>query len=615
MYFFILLLFCLFSFIPSFAQNQSSPSSRIIGQVLNQSNQQPVEFATVLLLSAQDSSQINGVVSDSLGYFQLSDMAVGNYFVQVSFVGYQSVSTPSFRVNGQQPTKELESIMLPPSDLQLDEVVIEGEQQPVVREPGKTVLNIESSIFKTDNTANDILKKAPGLNFDVNGDLVLRGTVKPVITINGRESELSLSEIQNIPADNIQNIEIISNPSARYDGEWQAVINIILKKRLRENYSGSVYGSIGRNRYTTTAAGASLNVNTKKWLFFGSYDINQNRGYTDLDFVSRFEDSPISSINTLTNNVNDPLRSQVFLSADYLINESNTIGVFLRGSWRDDEDSYLSTTQINRSDGEVESIATNNTLTEISDKYAANLNYRNDFPDGKGLFLLNYDYIQMDQQQAQDIVTVRQPTDELFTEAQIDNRTSYVIHSVRADYERDLARGRLSFGVKGSFVENTNDNTYDTLFFEPGANDLTERDQFAYQENVYAAYATYSLDWDKWQTTLGLRAEVTDAVVRSFAIDSIVDRNFTNLLPSASVNYRPNENTFWGLSYTRKIRRPYYNRLNPFWRFIDPFTINTGNPFLLPVKSNSVELSFGFKDFNTSLVYVRDDDIVNQIIE
>ena len=615
MYRLALFSYCLLSLTPLFSQIQRNSPYRISGNITNQQTKSPVEFASVLLMSTIDSSQINGVVSDSIGFFQITDTPAGRYYVRISFVGYQSVSTPAFDIDQQHPTKSLGEIVLSANDQRLDEVVIKAEQQPIVRQPGKTILNIESSIFKTDNTASDLLLKAPGLNYDINGELVLRGTIKPVITINGKESELSLAEIQSIPADNIQNIEIISNPSARYDGEWPAVINIILKKRLQENYSGSVYGNIGRNRYTTTAAGANLNVNTKKWLFFGSYDINQNRSYTDITINSRFTDSPITAIITETNIVNVPLRNQVFFSADYLLNQTNTLSIFLRGSWVDSRDDYISTSRIDRSDESVESIANNNQLVENSDKFAVNLSYQRDFSEGNGSFFFNYDYILMDQKQSQDIETVRLPSNALFIQTRIDNSTAYNIHTMRADYERALTGGQLSFGVKGSLVENTNNNTYDTLLYEPGANELTEQDQFMYEENVYAGYATYSIEGEQWQTTLGLRAEVTDAVVNSLAIDSVVNRNFTNLLPSASVSYRPNDHTFLNLNYARKIRRPYYNRLNPFRRFIDPFTINTGNPFLLPVKTNNVEFSFSFKDFSTSLAYFRLDDIVNQIIE
>ncbi|MET3126318.1 outer membrane receptor protein involved in Fe transport [Arcicella rosea] len=605
----LMLLLCIASF--SFAQTFT-----INGTVKNQQNE-VVPFATIALHNAKDSLLIKADIATEEGIFKMANIAKGLYYLQINAVGFKSFRSSDIEVINQNI--DLPSFTLLTSVQQLEEVKVVASKPLIEVKQDKIVFNIESSINATGSNALELLQKSPGVQVDKDDNVLVKGKAGVRIYIDGRPSQMSgkdlASTLRSMNSADIEAIEIITNPSAKYDAAGDlGIINIRLKKNRKIGTNGNI--SLGANFGITPKYNSSLNINhrDKKVNLFGSYSYNQGAWHN-----TTFDDQILN--NTIYNKTWHGLWKDTSQSAkvgvDYYIDSKNTIGFSANGRMSDHNGGGESQTLIGKRFSSVPDSVVLYSQTSNPEKNKnlnLNLNYR--FADTTGHELnvdANYG-----------IFTSRginyQPNRYQFYSPEIPaiernyvskTPTDITISSFKIDYEQPFQKGKLGYGVKWSDV--TSDNTFDffNVINNTEVRDIDRSNRFTYTERVYAGYINYNLQLNKkWDFQVGLRAENTKSLgnLTSYKHNDLdrVDTTYLNFFPSGTLSFKASDNHSFNLNYSRRINRPSYQNLNPFEYRIDELVYSKGNPFLRPELANSFKLTHVYQSkLTTSLGYWR----------
>ena len=615
------LLLCM---IVSLAMSQAT----IVGSIIDDKNE-AVSFATVLLNSAADSSMIKGQISDVDGKFNFPQIKEGNYFIEASFVGYERLVAEPFYFNGTE-NKELPKLTMYTSPEQLQEVVVQTERELIEVQPDKTVFNVEGSINAKGNTALELLRKSPGVIVDNNENLLIQGKSGVLVYIDGKRSPLGGEDLaaylNNLQSDQVDAIEIITNPSAKYDAEGNAgIINIRLVKDKNLGTNGTVNTGFRYGLNPKYNGSINLNNRTKKLNTFGSYSLFTG-DYESSFFLTRNLNGTFfdQMNNDISNNVNHGFR----FGSDFFINNKMTVGFLVSGNRSENDNFSESNTEISEvTDFVVDSLllATNDQRsTRNNTNFNMNFDYR--IGEGKSLsFDLDYGRFENRSDSFQpNIYMLTDGTTELNNNTfSIITPTDIDIYTAKVDYETVFAGGQLGLGLKSTNI--TTDNTFDFFTIEGEARilDSTQSNNFVYTERVNAAYVSWQKNLsEKVNFMAGLRAEHThsDGDLTSLQPneedDKPVIRNYLDWFPSAGLTYAVNKLNNVRISYSRRIDRPNYQDLNPFEFRLDELSFRKGNPFLRPQYSNSYGLTHTYKGtLSTSLNYTVISDVSTQITQ
>ncbi|MEL6863540.1 MAG: TonB-dependent receptor [Bacteroidota bacterium] len=602
---------------------QSEPS--IVGTVVD-AKEEPLSYANVILHLASDSSIVKLELTDDEGRYRFSQVPKSAYFVRVSYVGLPEFSTSTFEWTAFRDY-EVATVFLEPASNELSEVTVVAKRPILEAKPDKLVFNVEGSINASGSDALELLRKAPGVVVDNNDNVSLMGKSSVRIYIDGKPSVLSASDLaaylKTIPSDQIDNIEIITNPSAKYEAEGSAgIINIKLKKdkRFGSNANVNLGYSVGRRQQYNGSV--SSNYRNKRINLFGNYSYytGESENYFNLyreQVGLVFDQQSLSYGGWDSHNLK--------AGADFSIDDRQTLGVIVDANvsdndWFSDSDTKIGMVGQNSIDSLL--IAASESVSERSN-VNFNLNYRFDNQKGK-TWNIDADYGRF-RKDATDF----QPNTYLdATGTEVLNQRDYRfktptdidILTFKVDHERPFAKGQLSTGAKFSYV-NT-DNTFD--FYEVLNNDdrLDPRrsNNFTYLENVNAVYANYSRQLKKWGFQGGLRLEQTNSdgeLTSQVQIDNDrVNLNYLDLFPSAGITYQLNPKNSFQLTYSRRINRPSYQDLNPFESKLDELTFEKGNPFLQPEYTHKVQLTHTFNySINTSLEFSHTRDLITRITD
>ncbi len=604
-----------------------SQSQLIVGQILDSSGK-PLELATVMLLNSKDSTFLKGAVSDEKGKYELLGVKSGNYFIKANSVGLQEFVTKSF-IFDENMGKTVEQIKLNENSQELKSVTVVAKKPLFEIRADKTIMNIEGSINATGNTALELLQKAPGVMIDKDENVTLKGKNGVRIYIDGKPSVLDGKDLANylkgIQSTDIEAIELITNPSAKYDASGNAgIINL----RLKKNKNFGVNGNIGIwNDYGITPKGGTwgnINYRNKSINIFGNGSYNLGKNQNNF-LLYRRQSGKIFDQNNV--NINDATRGGYKAGADYFLNSKNTIGVVLDGNFSKGTSISNSRTRIanEATSGVVDSvlIATNDNPNSRAN-LNLNLNYRYTDTSGhelnididRGMFRNRANSYQPNFYKTSDEKTIF--SSRIFRNS---TPTDIQISTLKADYEQSLWKGKFGVGFKIATV--TTDNIFD--FFnvqtdDTNIKDLEKSNRFKYTENVNAAYLNYNAQVGKFGIQTGVRMENTRSKGELIRVnpkkDDIVERQYTNFFPSAAVTYNVNKNNSLGLTYSRRIDRPSYQDLNPFENKLDELTYEKGNAFLQPQYSHNFELNHTFmQGLITGLSYSRTNDLFTQIID
>jgi iron complex outermembrane receptor protein len=603
------------------AFSKSTPN--VSGTVLDAKNS-PAAFANIILLHASDSAVVKAALSNESGNFSFENVDPGQYIVLISQIGNKYYSQP-FTVADAQENVQLASIVLPDNALTLSEAGVTAFRPFIEHHIDETVVNVENSIVNAGGTALEVLKRAPGVTVDNEGNIRLTGKQGVQVMMDGKPTYLSPKDLyemlRNMSSDQLSQIVIMTNPSAKYDAAGNSgIINIKMRKKQNMGLNGSVRVSYGQGVYPDFGSGINLNYRNEKINVFGGYDfmrafyferVTNIRRFNEGNYTSQFEQRTFDKGGFYSNN----FRAGI----DYYASRKSTIGFLVKGNLFNNHDNTTATTLIkNKNESPDSSYVTENINDSKWNTVSGNLNYILKLDTLGSELSADADYAKYEN--AHDF-TFR--TDYYFT----DGRSSYTelaadkqpanidIRSFKIDYVKQFANKiKIEAGGKSSYVTTDNDVKYFNYTGDVAAIDTGKTNHFKYTENVNALYLNWAGEFKKLGVQLGVRAEQTRAEGEQTIHDQSFDHNYLDLFPSAFLTYTFNAKHQTKLSYSRRVDRPAYGQLNPFRYFIDPHNFFEGNPNLNPQFTHVFEWSYNFmRLYSIALNYSHTIDAMTQI--
>lgn len=596
----LFLLFFLIFPLLNFAQ-QSPQKGKIKGKLTAERSKEALPFATVSIYTEKD-SLIGGGISGEDGKF-LVEIPFGKYYALIEFMGFEPVKTSVFGLSQDNPLQDLGEIQLTVSAADLNEVVVQGEKTIMELALDKRVFNVGKDLANAGGNASDILMNLPSISVDPQGNVLLRGSSNVRILIDGKPSGLVSfkggSGLRQLPANLVERVEVITNPSARYEAEGMAgVINIILKKDAKQGFNGSFEVVTG----APTNLGFSANLNYRKNKI--NWFINYGIAYRNLPSVGTIyqevygQNSTFITSQTREGNV-ESINNNVRGGLDYFFNEKSVLTA-----------SYL----WRRSDARrITDIRYQDYINSI-DNYQSFTTRRQDEKEREPNSEISLSYKKTFEQKGHELTTAFtylnywENSDQIYTQNTFSpigmplsgaNLIQYSLNDeyenqylVQMDYTKPFGKdGKLESGFRTSFREMKNDYLV-TQEDENGiANTILGLDNvFVYDENILAAYAIYGNKINKISYQAGLRAEHTDVNTILEETNESNPRNYANLFPSAHLTYNLTAENAFQFSYSRRVRRPVYNDLSPYVTLSDARNFFSGNPDLDPEFTDALEL-------------------------
>jgi len=603
----------------------SGPSANVSGSLLDEQGK-PMMYATASLLNAQDSTIVKGAISNDQGVYTFDHIKQGKYLIKATTVGYQkAVSQPiTVASNGSVTVPELK---MQPNTHNLNTVNVTAAKPLIERKIDRTVVNVANSPLAAGNSAMDILERAPGVSVDKDDNISLKGKQGVTVMLNDKLTYLTAAQLATLlrstDGNTIESIEIITNPSAKYDAAGNSgIINIKLKKNKQTGTNGSItlgtaYGAYWKDNETLQLNHKEGNLNV-----FGTFSHNDNKRMQNID-IKRIitgtdgEQTYFNQFSPLTtNNHNNSYR----FGADYDLSSKNTIGFVVSGYFNNEFDSNDNRTYIGKNFNISQADSSLRTVSGIRQTYnnfAVNLNDTYKIDTAGQQLSVDLDYSRFRNNSNAQYITdfyladgsLQHPQGFLgnVTPSNIDIRTAKV------DYAKPLTKSvKLEAGFKYSDVKTDNNLQQTTV---QGAPD-TSVNHFVYDEKITAGYLNLNKQFKNTSVQLGLRAEYTqsNAVGDSMAVVQRIPRNYLNFFPSVFVNHTINDKNEFSLSYSRRIDRPQYDNLNPFVYHLDPYTYQKGNPYLKPQYTDNFEFNYTYnKSITLTLGYSRTTDVITEI--
>lgn len=583
----------------------------------------PLTGVTVSLL--KDTTVVKLAATKENGIYRFEHISDGTYKVKASHIAYAPAVSGPVQLKGSEVT--IPDLTISKATGNLQNVTVTARKPIVEVKADKTILNVEGTINATGSDALELLRKAPGVMVDKDDNLSVSGKNGVQVFIDGRPSPLSGQDLANylktLQAAQIEAIEIITNPSARYEAAGNAgIINIRLVKNKAFGTNGSVTAGYNIGVYPKYNGGVSLNHRNRNINIYGNYNYNNMR-------MESTQQIDRSVLDTLFNNRTYALMQNkghnVKAGADYTINKQSSIGAIVTGNFADMRFDNNSRTPITSLlDKKVDRIlVANNTSATSRDNMTYNLNYNYNGKKGRTL-VLNADHgtyaIRSNQYQPNSYYDAAGTT--LLTEVnyRMIAPTDITITSGKVDYEQELGKGKISVGGKTSFVITDNDFRRYNVHASLDQIDLDRSNRFEYTENINAVYASYNRQLKGVMIQGGLRVENTNAEGTSTSMKdrstSGFDRSYVDFFPSAAVTFNKNPMKVWNITYSRRIDRPFYQDLNPFELKLDEYTFMKGNIDLRPQYTNSIGITHTYKyKLNASLNYSHVQDIFTQLID
>lgn len=597
----------------------------INGKVVDE-KQSPFPYVAISLYQAKDTTLVKGTLTNEQGEYTFEKIEAGAYLIAASAIGYKRVFSQPFNLNpgtSGQLTR-IPALNLVPGEEQLNTVSIIARKPLIERKSDRTILNIENSTLAAGNNALDILSKSPGVTLDNQGNISLRGRPGTAIMIDHKLTYLSAEQLVNllksIDGGSILNIEMISNPSAKYEAAGTGgIININLKKNTNYGTNGTVTIGGGYGTYYKSNAGIGLNHRSDKFNIYGQYNYSNNKEYEDLK-VRRSTGAAIDQtyFNQQAEQAYLKHNNSFKTGIDYELSPKSTLGLMISGYENRSKVKDDVLTRIGNDQTYADSTvrASNPGYSSFSSQ-SYNLNYKFLADTSGQEFSIDLDYSRLHNKSLYTYQNYFFNADGSPRKAPYifsnSSPTKINILAAKADYIYPLnKRTKLEAGLKASVVETDNDFSSSTLDAEGNwTNNIGQSNRFTYKEQVQAAYANVHHQFGNTTFQLGLRSEFTQSDGKSVTLQSKVSRSYLDLFPSLSVNQKLAKNHEIGLAYSRRIDRPDYQSLNPFIYYADLYTLSQGNPALKPQYANSLDLSYSFKQSsNLSFGYIRTRDVI-----
>lgn len=596
--------------------------STLKGKIVDDENQ-PLEAAVISLIDGSSKKFLKAALSNEDGLFSLEKLKNGSYQIKISILGFKDLTkdlniTKSINLGSIQLQSEAEN---------LDEVVIKTEKPLVQVLADKTVFNVQNTINAAGDSGFDLLRKAPGVIVDNNDNLLVEGKTGVLFYIDGKPSVLRGQDLTNflktLQSSDIESIEIITQPSSKYDAEGNAgIVNIVLKRDKSLGINGTIGSGFAYGDFARYNNSVSFNNRNKKTSFYGTFS---NRVGNSFDFINLFrtQNNTIFDARTESQRYNNSNNAR--FGFDYYLDKKSTFGIILSGNFNDgisESDSRTPITPIGNTSPDQVLVAGSDTRSDVSNLYG-NINYK--YSDKKGYSVnmdVDFGRYNSDRNNLQPNIYFNGNETQVLSEIINFMVTPITINLVTAkiDYEQNLWEGKLGLGVKYSNINTENQFDFYDRINGVDILDLNRTNNFQYDERINAAYVNYNRKFKKWNIQAGLRVEQTssDGILTSEQVNNNdrVKRNYTDWFPSGGLTYQANQNNSFALNYSRRIQRPNYQTLNPFRYNIDILSFSEGNPFLQPQYTDNIKLSHTYKyTLTTSLSYSFIGDFSAQITE
>ena len=581
-----------------------------------------LENVTVSLLKGKDSLLVKLGITDDKGFAEFDHVLFASYLIKATVANYDN--TYSATINDTSLKSNEITLSMHPISSVLKEVRVQATRPFIQKLSDRIVVNVDNSIISAGSSAMDVLERSPGVNIDQNDVISLRGKQGVIIMIDGKTTPMTGTDLANylrgLPSDAIDRIDIITNPSAKYDAAGNSgIIDIHMKKDQRLGANGSITAGYGQGVYPKSNAGINFNYRNKKVNVFGNYNYAYRKGLNHLILDRNFYTNGVFDGEDKKDNYTTfPLNFNVArIGADFFLNKKTIIGFVVNSNFVNYHNfNTNNSTVIDNQQNPSYTFQTHENSTSGNNNTVGNINFKHTFDSsGKeltadvdyGVYHSNAltnnstDYYNLDGSK-------RQPSYILLG----NQKGKLTLKTAKADYVNPFKNGaKLEAGFKTSDVSSDNDAKFFDASSGTPQNDTTKTNHFLYEEYNNAAYINFSKEYKKFNVQLGIRGEQTILKTHQEKGDIRFDSSYFQLFPSAFFNYKINKDQTLGVSVSRRIDRPNYSLLNPFLFLIDVSTYNTGNTALLPQFTWSYEINYTVKNFNFALSYSHTKDVLN----
>ncbi|RZL17478.1 MAG: TonB-dependent receptor [Pedobacter sp.] len=583
-----------------FLSSALAQSVAISGRVTDQKGM-PASFISLLVRKQADSTVVAGATSDQAGKFNITVPAAGSYYVQARGIGYVTWKSTVFTFTDNSLSRDLGNIMLTTDSRKLKEVEVVSSRPMIVQKEDRMVVGVEGSSIAAGNTAFQVLSNLPGVFVDANGNIQLNGKSGVTVMIDGKLTYLSARDLrtmlESMPGTNIKDVDIITNPSAKYDAEGSSgILNINLKKNIVSGINGSISAGINYNG-KQTGGSTGLNINHKEGKFnsFLFADYTHRVSGRDATFTRIFyAPGKTTYFDQVATGNNLSTAPSFRFGTDLSMNKNHSISFITSILSQEGESDFLTNTDLSYIAGtKAQNIVANNYSGFKFDSFSTNLHYGGKLDTSGTILSADLDFVRIRNQSNANFYnyykdltgTGSNTQDFLLT----DIPSGYDIVSAKIDFTKPISsESKLETGVKFSNVTSDNDSRF---YFNNGPQpvlDPARTNHFIYKELIYAGY----LNWrrqlgKKFSFQAGLRLEGTISDGNSVTINQVNKRNYVNLFPSLFLQQTVTSNYQLNYNYSRRIQRPNYRSLNPFIFYRDPYTYEQGNPGLQPQTTQS----------------------------
>jgi hypothetical protein len=575
-----------------YSQNQ------VTGFVTEENGGNPVSYVTVALLHP-DSTLVSGSISDENGQFSMENIAEGNYLLRLSCIGYE---TAYLTVN-IPVQNNLGKIMLAENNRLLNEITVTSKRPFITQRTDRYVVNIGENISTAGKNALEVLRQTPGV-LVIGSDISAIGK-SAAIYINGRPTRVSGEQLETVlsslQGDNIDRIEVITNPSSRYDASGGIIIDIKTKKDVQLGLNGVIDAGYRQGRKDRENSGINLNYRTGKMNIFGNYGASRSNGWAHIRQTNKMEIDNVGYIfdQQSTKTTNKALYDQNYrLGFDYFINKNHTLGIFFNGSDALNNDAAFTKGEsvINPTLNGVSHSGSANSSSRKNHVKQYNLNYLALFSKPGQELNIDMDYARFSSNDGES------RNNEYFDPAgnrigEIENLRNHnpleiQILSAKADFVQPIGNGKLEIGAKTAQSQTDNDLLSEAFTGHSWENNLSQSNHFVYTEQIHAGYASIIQNRGKWDFQAGMRAEYTATKGDQKAGAMKNDTSYLNVFPTAYINYRFSETQTFNIGYRKSIYRPLYGQVNPFEISMDAYSYEKGNPYLVPMIMDNFSFTY-----------------------
>jgi uncharacterized protein GlcG (DUF336 family) len=604
-------LFLFLSYTIAYCQSPASDTMDFTLTVLNEKSN-PADGAVVELW--KDNKLIKAAIADAKGAVTFTKIDEGAYLFTITHAGYKRHTTIAYRFPS---TVHEGTVLLEPASITLQDVSVVARKPLIQQKQGKVVLNVDASVTSTGSTVLEVLEKSPGVTVDRNGGIALQGKTGVLVLIDDKPTYLSGTDLNNLlssmSSSQVEQIELMTNPPAKYDASGNAgIINIITKKNKQKGFNGSFTVSAGQGVYPKNNDNVVLNFRTGKINTFFTYNVNLVKYLTDLYALRKYYDAN----GSVTAILDQPayfsgrfMNNTVKTGLDYYITPKTTIGIVAGGVFtRRRGNNNSMATWLNSTGGTDSTISTNNLNKSRFSNASVNINARHNISSTQDISA-DIDWLHYAIRNEQHFNNNLLASGGYTESSQGNIPTTITIITGKVDHTLRLGKdGTLQSGWKSSSVNTDNLASYQNFDGTQWNDDLGKSNHFLYRENIHAVYSSIEKKYSRLSLQAGLRYESTHYKAHQLGNliqkDSSFSRRYDGLFPNGYISYEKDSSNTFTLTAARRIDRPAFQTLNPFYFIINKYTYQTGNPFILPQYSWNLALNHQYKSLlSTTLSY------------